>query len=185
MDKKQLFEEIYCEVSLNNIQYVKLAKEGNNLASKLEKYPEFKKVSEADNGKELLVYDEMSRYLINTIDMFVAVYKIKDKKDRKSVIKGLKDRFEKVEKKYRNTSEEYQIEREKYVNADEKLMAVINDDDEKMYTALSDAESDRFLLEIDLMFEVMLKVGKFMHRIEKLKMKSFFGNKKTPEESEV
>ena len=185
MDKKQLFEEIYCEVSLNNIQYVKLAKEGNNLASKLEKYPEFKKVSEADNGKELLVYDEMSRYLINTIDMFVAVYKIKDKKDRKSVIKGLKDRFEKVEKKYRNTSEEYRIEREKYVNADKELMAVINGDDKKMYTASSDAESDRFLLEIDLMFEVMLKVGKFLHEIEKIKMKSFFENKKTPEESEV
>ena len=185
MDKKELFEELYSEVLFDNRDYKRLAHEGNKLVGVLTKYPEFKKVSEADNGKELLVYDEMSRYLINTIDMFVAVYKIKDKKDRKSVIKGLKDRFEKVEKKYRNTSEEYQIEREKYVNADKELMAVINGDDKKMYTALSDAESDRFLLEIDLMFEVMLKVGKFLHEIEKIKMKSFFENKKTPEESEV
>ena len=117
--------------------------------------------------------------------MFIAVHKIKNKKDKKTVIKGLKDRFEKVEKKYRNTSEKYQTEREKYVNADKKLMAVIDDNDKKIYTALSDAESDRFLLEIDLMFEVMLKVGKFLHGIEKLKIKSFFQNEKTPEKSEV
>ena len=48
--------------------------------------------------------------------------------------------------------------------------------DKKIYIALSDAESDRFLLEIDLMFEVMLKVGKFLYGIEKLKIKSFFQN---------
>ena len=185
MNKKELFEEIYSEVLSENVGYKKSIYKSNKLIQVLIKYPEFEKVSEADNGKELLVYDEMLRYLMNTIGMFIAVHKIKNKKDKKTVIKGLKDRFEKVEKKYRNTSEEYRIEREKYVNADKELMAVINGDDKKMYTASSDAESDRFLLEIDLMFEVMLKVGKFLHEIEKIKMKSFFENKKTPEESEV
>ncbi len=185
MNKKELFEEIYSEVLSENVGYKKSVYKSDKLIQVLTKYPEFKKVSATDNGKELLVYDEMLRYLMNTIGMFIAVHKIKNKKDKKTVIKGLKDRFEKVEKKYRNTSEEYQIEREKYVNADKKLMAVINDDDKKIYTALSDAESDRFLLEIDLMFEVMLKVGEFLHGIEKIKMKSFFENKKTPEESEV
>lgn len=114
MNKKELFEEIYSEVLSENVGYKKSIYKSNKLIQVLIKYPEFEKVSEADNGKELLVYDEMLRYLMNTIGMFIAVHKIKNKKDKKTVIKGLKDRFEKVEKKYRNTSEEYRIEREKY-----------------------------------------------------------------------
>ena len=169
MDMKELFEEIYFEVLFDNVDYKRLAHEGNELVGVLTKYPEFEKTFEADNGKELLVQNEMTRYLLNTADVFITAHKVRTKQDKNLIFKGLKKQFERVEKKFRKTNKEYLSELDIYENADKKFMEVIKEEDKKIYCKLSDTEGDRFLLEIEIMFRVMKIVSKFLLGINKLK----------------
>ncbi len=165
----EIFEETYSEALFDNVDYKRLVHEGNKLVGDLTKYPEFEKVSEADNRKELLVYNEMLRYLLNITDVFIATHKIKTKQDRNLVFKGLKRQFEGIEKKFRRTNKEYLLELDNYEKADEELMKVIKREDERPYCKLSDTESDRFLLEIEIMFRVMKIMSKFLLGINKIK----------------
>ena len=50
-----------------------------------------------------------------------------------------------------------------------EFFEVATTEDKKNYIKLLDIEDERFLLEIDLMFEVMLIISKFLLGINKLK----------------
>ena len=67
------------------------------------------------------------------------------------------------------TDKEHLLEMDNYVFANIEFLEVATTEDKKNYIKLLDIEDERFLLEIDLMFEVMLTVSKFLLGINKLK----------------
>ena len=166
---KELFEEFYCKALLGNIKYQKLVAEGNKLISSFEGNPKFKILYMSSSNNELLIYKEMLRHLTGTIDIFVANQKIKNKYERKLAIKSLKKQYNKIKIRFMKTDKEHLLEMDNYVFANIEFLEVATTEDKKNYIKLLDIEDERFLLEIDLMFEVMLTVSKFLLGINKLK----------------
>lgn len=170
MDKKEFFEDMYREVLVDNDEYKNLVIKGNMLDRELEKYSGYEEVTGTYSEKEFLVFQELSNFLNSTANIFIEVHKIKNKRFRAIIIKGLKKCFDKTEMRFRKKNKEYLTELDNYVNAYVKLTdSLTKEEDKKLCTELLDAEGDRHLLERDLLFDVMLTIGRFLKETDKLK----------------